>query len=235
MVSVAPSDESLGGIDRRALLIDAAYALFTERAYDEVTTVEIARRAGVAYGLIAHYFANKHGLYLATLTALTERVYAVNTPPPTNGSPAVLLREALTRHIAHVEDNADGFRALMRGGIGSDPQVREVIENFRWRVISRLLRALGASEPFPPALRTAMRGWANFVADGIVDYLRHRDLTRADLVELTVATLVATLRAAHAIDPATGIPTSLINQLEYSENTPTTTMGAKDRAHLPVI
>ena len=39
--------------DRRRRLVDAARALFAERPYDQVTTTAIAKRAGVAYGLLA--------------------------------------------------------------------------------------------------------------------------------------------------------------------------------------
>lgn len=201
------------GTDRRGQLIRAAGELFKERAYDDVTTAEIAKRADVAYGLIAHYFTNKHGLYLATVAALAEDLYAVNEAQPVGNTPAALLRDALTRHLAHIETNVEGFRALMRGGVGADPEVRALIDSYRWRTASRLLRALGASEPIRPVLRTAMRGWVNFVADSVVDQLRHHEITRADLVELAIATLVAALRTAHAIDPKIGIESALIDQL----------------------
>src|SRR4029078_12048742 len=42
-------------VHRRRQLIDTARALFTTRPYDQVTTTEIAKSAGVAYGLIAHH------------------------------------------------------------------------------------------------------------------------------------------------------------------------------------
>jgi AcrR family transcriptional regulator len=219
MVTPAQTAAATGGVDRRTQLIEAANALFTERSYDEVTTVEIAKRAGVAYGLIAHYFTNKRGLYLATVTSLAEGLDAVNAANPVGNTPAALLRCALTRNIAHIEKNDQGFRALMCGGVGADPEVRALIEGFRWQGAGRLLRALGATEPISPALRTAMRGWVNFVADSIMDHLRHRELTRNDLVDLAIATLVAALRTAHAIDPRTGIEPVLIDQLATTEST----------------
>ena len=44
-----------GDTDRRQRLIDPARELFAKHAYDQVTTSEIAKNAGVAYGLIAHH------------------------------------------------------------------------------------------------------------------------------------------------------------------------------------
>jgi AcrR family transcriptional regulator len=199
--------------DRRALLVEAAAELFAERAYDEVTTAEIARRADVAYGLIAHHFTNKRGLYLATILAAADRLKAVHETAPVGETPAALLHDALSRHIAHMEANAQGFLALMRGGNGSDPQVHAIIEDLRWQGAVRLLNALGVAEPVGPALRTTMRGWVGYLDEIIIDHLDHRDLTRDDLADLAAATLAAALQAAHEIDPAIGLTPQTIASL----------------------
>ena len=213
MVIPVQAAASTGGTDRRALLIEAATALFTERSYDEITTVEIAKRAGVAYGLIAHYFTNKRGLYLATVAALAGRLQAVHDAPAAGDTLPAQVRNLLARHVAYIEDNAPGFRALLRGGVGSDPEVRAIIEGFRWQGATRMLELFGVSEPIAPALRTAMQGWVTYVDDSITDHLRHHELSRQDIVELAVGTLAAALRAACAIDPDLGIKPGLIDQL----------------------
>ncbi|MQY03542.1 TetR/AcrR family transcriptional regulator [Actinomadura macrotermitis] len=200
-------------VDRRALLVDAAAELFTERPYDEVTTTEIARRAGVAYGLIAHHFANKRGLYLATIRAAAERLRAVHETAPAGGTPAARLHDALTRHIAHLEANAEGYLALMRSAQGSDAEVRAIIDDYRWQGALRVLRAAGVTEPVRPALRTAMRGWVGFLNEIVIDHLRHRELSRDALADLAAATLAAALRTAHALDPGIGIAPELIERL----------------------
>lgn len=202
-----------GRPDRRALLIDAARELFTERAYDEVTTSEIAKRAGVAYGLIAHHFTNKRGLYLATVNTVADRLRAVHEAPPEADTPAAMLREGILRHIAFVEENAEGYFALMHGGSGSDPEVRAIIEDFRWAAATRLMRMLGVREPFHPVLRTAMHGWSGCMTESLSDYLRSSDLPREDLATLVVRALIATLRAAHEIDSEIGMSPRLIDEL----------------------
>ncbi|TDC84777.1 TetR/AcrR family transcriptional regulator [Actinomadura sp. 7K507] len=200
--------------DRRAQLVHAAAALFAERAYDEVTTTEIAKRAGVAYGLIAHHFTNKRGLYLATVRAAAERLQAVHDAPPAGDDPAQRLRDGLTRHIAYIEDNAKGFLTLMRGGNGNDPEVRAIIEEFRWQGARTLLAAAGVAEPVRPALRTTLRGWVGYLDEITIDHLHHRDLTRRELVELATTTLVAALRAALALDDAIGVDPALVDRLQ---------------------
>ncbi|GAA3242389.1 hypothetical protein GCM10010468_80080 [Actinocorallia longicatena] len=192
----------------------AASELFSTRAYDEVTTAEIARRAGVAYGLIAHHFVNKRGLYLATVNAAAERLRAVQEAPPEGGTPAELLRNAVARHVAYMDDNSAGFLALMRGGNGSDPEVRAIIEGLRWEGAARILRALGAAEPVRPTLRAAMRGWVGLLDELIIDLIHHHDVPREHLADLAATALAATLRRALALDPEMGIEASAIASLD---------------------
>ncbi|MFD0685255.1 TetR/AcrR family transcriptional regulator [Actinomadura fibrosa] len=199
--------------DRRRLLIEAAAGLFADRAYDEITTTEIAARAGVAYGLIAHHFGNKRGLYLATIAAAADRLRAVHDTAPGDGTPGERLRGALDRHIAFMQENAAGFLAVMRAGNGSDPEVRAIVEDLRWQGARRLLDALGAPDPVRPVLRTAMCGWVGCLDEMIIDQLRHRDLPRGTLVALAAATLAAALRAAAEADPAIGLDPRTIDLL----------------------
>lgn len=200
-----------GRTDRRALLIKAAGELFTERAYDEVTTTEIAKRAGVAYGLIAHHFENKRGLYLATVRAAADRLRGNRDVPPPGATPGEQIRGAIGRHIRYIDENAAGFLALMRGGNGSDPEVRAIIEELRWEGALRVLNALGVEEPVPPVLRSTMRGWVGYFDEVIIDHLRHRDVPHAQLVELATATLVTALRTAVRLDPGTGLRTGILD------------------------
>ncbi|MBN9618575.1 MAG: helix-turn-helix transcriptional regulator, partial [Actinobacteria bacterium] len=49
---------------RREQILECATELFGERPYAAVSTGEIAREAGVARGLLNHYFGTKRDLYL---------------------------------------------------------------------------------------------------------------------------------------------------------------------------
>ncbi|GLY83244.1 TetR/AcrR family transcriptional regulator [Actinoallomurus iriomotensis] len=199
--------------DRRGRLIRAASQLFSERAYDEVTTTEIAARAGVAYGLIAHHFSNKRGLYLATIQAAAEDLQVVQATPPEGDGPAEQLRNAIDRHIAYMDHRAAGFLALMRAGNGSDPEVRAIVEDLRWQGAVRVLHALGVDGPVHPLLRAAMRGWVGYLDELIIDHIRHHDVDRADLVRLAADALVTTLRTAYSIAPGAGVDPATVDLL----------------------
>ena len=55
---------------RRDQILDAANALFAERGYDEVSVEDIASSAGVARGLVHHYFGGRKEVYIALLERL---------------------------------------------------------------------------------------------------------------------------------------------------------------------
>jgi AcrR family transcriptional regulator len=56
----------------RAALLKAARSAFDELGYDLATTREIGERAGVDPALIARYFDNKEGLFIASIAYVAE-------------------------------------------------------------------------------------------------------------------------------------------------------------------
>lgn len=188
-------------VDRRRLIIDAARRLFATTPYDQVTTAQVAKDAGVAYGLIAHHFDHKRGLYLAVMNEIAEEIaaaQAANVPP---GAPlAEQLRHALRSHIAHIDSYSDSFVALLRGALGADPEHQSAVERLRWLGAQRILSALGIVDPVVPTLRVAMHGWIGLLDEMMIDRISHRDVDVDVLVNLAAAALAVTLRTAAALD-----------------------------------
>ncbi|WP_319446130.1 MULTISPECIES: TetR/AcrR family transcriptional regulator [unclassified Mycobacterium] len=209
--------------DRRQQLIDTARALFAQRPYDQVTTTEIAKKAGVAYGLIAHHFENKRGLYLAVMNDIAGEIAAVQlTPPPANADLADQLRHALRSHISYIDDYAESFVALVRGQLGSDPAQQNTIDELRWLGAQRILLAVGITEPISPVLRTAMRGWVGYLDEMMIDRINTGDVDREVLVELAAATLAATLQSAQTLDPSIDLAppiTKALNTFRVNQDT----------------
>ncbi|HZY75057.1 MAG TPA: helix-turn-helix domain-containing protein, partial [Jatrophihabitantaceae bacterium] len=68
----APRWRRLGPDERREQILDCAVRLFGERPYAAVSTTDIARAAGVARGLLNHYFGTKRDLYLEVVKAMVQ-------------------------------------------------------------------------------------------------------------------------------------------------------------------
>lgn len=201
-------------VDRRQAIIDAARGLFVTRPYDQVTTSEVAKRAGVAYGLIAHHFEHKRGLYLAVMNQIALEIAAAQTSTPPPGASLVdQLRHALRCHIAYIDDHTEGFIPLMRGALGADPEHQAAVANLRWAGAHRILTALGIGEPVPPALRAAMHGWVGYLDEMLIDRITHADIDVETIVELVTEALLTTLRTVAVIDPTITYPAEAAREI----------------------
>lgn len=60
-------------------ILEAAFAAFGEKGYHETSLAEVARRAGVAQGLVSYYFGGKEQLVGAVLDAYFTAMTAVGT------------------------------------------------------------------------------------------------------------------------------------------------------------
>ncbi|AKN29813.1 hypothetical protein Ccar_02710 [Clostridium carboxidivorans P7] len=54
-------------IEKKNKIIDAAYKVFNERGYNNTTTVDIAKEAGIATGSVYAYFKDKKDIFIQAL------------------------------------------------------------------------------------------------------------------------------------------------------------------------
>jgi AcrR family transcriptional regulator len=196
--------------DRRSELLRFGGRLFAHHAYDELSIDEIAARAGVAKGLLYYYFGSKRGFYIAVIEAaaddLRERM-ATDPEDPVS----VRLAAALDAYLSYVEENADGYRALISGGVGTDGEIRAIVERERRRHIALMADGLMPGVPPPPAVRAALEGWMSFLEGVSLDWLAHRDMERDAVRGLLVHALAGAVAAAQAVDPSVrGDPSTLV-------------------------
>jgi AcrR family transcriptional regulator len=185
---------------RRERLLDAGLRAFSKLPFDEVSMDGIAAEAGVAKGLLYYYFGSKRGLYVAAVKAAAGELRAQWDQDPSLPA-AQRLADGVDAYVRHAAERAEGYRALMAGGIGTDPEVRRILAEERELVIARIADGLGIEAP-APALRTALHGWLSFMEGATLDWLSRRDLDRAQVRELLLAALDGALAAAAAVDPA---------------------------------
>jgi AcrR family transcriptional regulator len=181
---------------RRAQLLGLARRAFSEQAYDEVSIDDLAREAKISKGLLYHYFPTKRDLYVAGLTEIANDLVAAITQVPEDAPPLERVRLGLDAYLAHVMAQSRAFVSLMRGGIGSDPQIALVVEGVRTRLFERFL----SGSPFAPMLagdpkfETAIRGWIGFVEAASIDWCANPRLSREELRELLTQVLFEVLR-----------------------------------------
>ncbi|MFO0666483.1 MAG: TetR/AcrR family transcriptional regulator [Polyangiaceae bacterium] len=171
---------------RREQLLRVGKDVFSDRAYDAVSTEEIAEAAGISIGLLYHYFSSKKGFYVATIRAAADELLST-IQFPAGSSLAMSARDSISRFLDFIEQNARLYVSLMRGGVGADAQVHAIVDDVRCRILSRLLDAANVDPT--PSLRLRLHGWVGFVEATTLRWLTHREVERAELVAMLLSSV----------------------------------------------
>jgi len=189
---------------RRAQLLELAKRAFSDRSYDEVSIDDLARVAGISKGLLYHYFPTKRDLYVAGLREIADELVEAVLQVAADLLPVDRVRASVDAYLEHVARHSRAFVALMRGGIGSDPEVAAVVDRVRTRLFDKLLSGSGLASlvTSDPRLETAMRGWIGFVEAASIDWCANPRLSQAELRDLMTAVLLEVIRVAAPAAPA---------------------------------
>jgi TetR/AcrR family transcriptional regulator, fatty acid metabolism regulator protein len=125
--ATALGERAIGAEEKRRQILDAAVRVFARKGFHASRVGDIAEQAGVAHGLLYHYFASKdevlETIFRENWSVLVERIQAVEK----TGEPA---REQL-RHVAAILlrtwlHEPDVVRVVVRE-IGRSTEVQERI------------------------------------------------------------------------------------------------------------
>ncbi len=110
---------------RRAELLAAAKGVFAERGYQGASVAEVARRAGLSYGVVYWYFESKeallHALMEAEEKALRDRI-AEAVAEASSRDLRVVLRHAVGATFSFFDDDQASASLLFRdpSALGAD-------------------------------------------------------------------------------------------------------------------
>ena len=185
---------------RRAQLLELGMKIFADRTYDEVSIDDLAKAAGISKGLLYHYFPTKRDLYLEGLRHTSNELLQRLDVSKLDLPPIERIRVGIDNYLTFVSERANSYIALMRGGIGSDPEVLRIIEGSREELVERMFTGEGSplagGDHRTPLARTVLRGWIGFCEAASLDWLTHRDLPQQALRDVLVDMLLPTLRVA---------------------------------------
>jgi len=114
-------------VDRRTAIVDAAVKVFAAHGFDAGTIRQIAREAGVAEGLIYHYFENKEALLYAviqdrSMIAWLRRPDALPDDAPIDAA----LHDLVTEALGRMADNID-LVAVIWSQVATNPKLAQVL------------------------------------------------------------------------------------------------------------
>jgi AcrR family transcriptional regulator len=189
----SPKFSRLDPEQRRAQILDAANALFSERAYEEVSIEEIASSAGVTRGLVHHYFGGRKEVYIGLLERLgAQREEELR--PPRGRSPRARVADSVSRWLDWTEANRTIWLATMAHGEDiADPEVRRAVGDLVRRAVALLTAYHAEIAEDSPRLRYALECWTGLNRAATRRWL-NGDATREATHELLASTLEHVLR-----------------------------------------
>ena len=188
-----PKYSRLAPAQRREQILDAAGALFAERAYDEVSIEDIASAAGVTRGLVHHYFGGRNDVYVALLERLgAQREDQLR--PPAGRSARARVADTVSRWLDWTEANHTIWLATIAHGEDiADPEVRRVVSDLVRRAVALLTAFHADIAKDSPRLRYALECWTGLNRTATRRWLRG-EATREATHELLASTLEHVLR-----------------------------------------
>jgi TetR/AcrR family transcriptional regulator, fatty acid metabolism regulator protein len=204
-----------GAEEKRRLILEAAVRVFARKGFHTSRVGDIAEEAGVAHGLLYHYFASKHEVletvFRENWAVLLERIDAVEQ----NDEPA---REQL-RHVAAILlrtwlHTPDVVRVLVRE-IARSPEVQERIGELVKPIgsIRRIIargQAAGefrsdldpavAAVVFYGAIDELLTGWVLGQSPGEADDVAAAERTVVDVIGVGFSAAAQQLGEPHGAD-----------------------------------
>ncbi|WP_304451606.1 TetR/AcrR family transcriptional regulator [Nocardiopsis sp. YSL2] len=189
--------------ERRRHIREVALQLFARYGFAATTTKLIAKEAGVAEGLLFHYFRNKVELLRDIAdspeldrAAVTGTLHACDPASPGEG-----VRAFGTALLSHLRERADLMAVLAAEG-QLDGELNglfwQVVEEFRAELAQWLARAAGAEAPVAAAASAVTSSLSFF----FLEHRRDDDEQWDRLAEQHVLGLAALV--VHGIAPYTG-------------------------------
>jgi TetR/AcrR family transcriptional regulator, fatty acid metabolism regulator protein len=133
------TERAVAHAEKRQLLLDAAVRVFAEKGYHAARVGDIAEEAGVAYGLLYHYFRSKEEV-LETIfrTTWTNMIATVGSIADTGEPAREQLRKVTEVILRTWRRDPDLVRVLVRE-VTRSPQLQQQVDE-----IAAALRALQA-------------------------------------------------------------------------------------------
>ena len=199
-MSTTPKFSRLDPGQRRDQILDAANALFAERAYDEVSIEDIASSAGVTRGLVHHYFGGRKDVYIGLLERLGS-LREEELAPPVGRSARARLADTVSRWLDWTEANRTIWLAAIAPGEDiADPDVRRVVADLVRRAVALLVARHAEIAQDSPRLRYALECWTALNRSATRRWLQgeaSREQTH-ELIDLTLEHVLRTFGAPPA-------------------------------------
>ncbi len=178
---------------RREQILACAVLLFGQRPYAHVSTTEIACAAGVARGLLNHYFGTKRELYLEVVRQMVMLPF-LDTIEPMNGSLKRRVSHSVSWYLDTVGAHGSTFVAVTgTGGIADDPEIEKILDEADDAAARKVLESVSL-DATDRRQRAVVRAYGALAKAAVREWIRNDTLTRADVQLLLSNALISIVR-----------------------------------------
>jgi AcrR family transcriptional regulator len=155
------TDRSIAPGDKRKLILDAAIRVFADHGYHGARVGDIAEDAGVAHGLLYHYFASKDDvlrtIFLENWGALIARFRAVEA----SDEPAPEKLEGIAKILLRTWRNDPALVTVMVREVARSQQLQDRVDEVReaFAIVQRVIEEGQASGDFRRDLDARLASW----------------------------------------------------------------------------
>ena len=155
------TDRSIASEEKRRQILDAAVRTFAEKGYHSTRVGDIAEEAGVAYGLVYHYFASKEDV-LETIfrDTWTELLAAIRDVEESEQPAAEQLRQVSAILLRSWRRQPDLVRVLVRE-VARSPGVQQRVDEIGevFAALERIVARGQRDGEFRADLDPQLAGW----------------------------------------------------------------------------
>jgi len=155
------TDRSIAQEEKRKLILDSAVRVFARRGYHGSRVGDIAEEAGVAHGLLYHYFSSKEQvlqtIFRENWGELLERFRAVEAAD----EPAGEKLEGIAKILLRTWRNDPDLVTVMVREVARSPQLQAQVEEVReaFAIVQRVIEEGQAAGAFRRDLDARLASW----------------------------------------------------------------------------
>ena len=155
------TDRSIAQTDKRTLILDAAIRVFAEHGYHGARVGDIAEDAGVAHGLLYHYFSSKDEVLQTVFRENWQTLVARFEQVEASDSPADEKLRGIVKILIRTWRNDPDLVTVMVREVGRSPQLAAQVDDIGkgFDVITRVIEQGQAEGVFREELDARLASW----------------------------------------------------------------------------
>ncbi|MCE7796362.1 TetR/AcrR family transcriptional regulator [Sphingobium sufflavum] len=180
----------------RTKLLEAGASLFFDHSFDSVSVDEISNLAGVARGLLFHYFNTKLDFYVEVYSRFVAELHEQRVAATASGSPEQRLRKFIKVHMQVFRQRGEAHTNHARGGLHA--RIVAVSEESRLDGVLLILSFFSSSPP-PSVHKLVCRAWLDLMDELILAWIENPEVSEEGVISVCVELFHEAMGRAHLL------------------------------------